>query len=143
MPSSQWIRNRWAVVAVPLVALACGSLLGCGGGTKLNRVSGRVTFNGQPVPAGKIYFTPDAAKGNSGPAGFADIKDGAYDTSAAGGQGVAPGPVAVRIEGTDGSKALFVGYQTSVELPQGSSTQDFEVPSSAAKNLPKDAGPPP
>src|SRR5690348_2686083 len=85
-----------------LAALVCGLAAGCGGG-KGHRVSGKVTFKGAPVPAGRIYFTPDSTKGNTGPTGYADIKDGAYDTAAAGGQGVTGGPVVVAIEGNDPS----------------------------------------
>ena len=52
-------------------------LVGCGdGGLKRYRVSGDVSFQGKPVPAGSIIFTPDTAKGNAGPQGTANIIDG-------------------------------------------------------------------
>jgi hypothetical protein len=48
-------------------AVLLGVSRSCGGdGTY--RVSGKITFNGQPVPAGKIYFMPDGRK-NTGPTG--------------------------------------------------------------------------
>jgi len=122
-----------------LPTLACCLALGCG--SKLHHVSGTVTFKGKPVPQGKIYFSPDGSKGNKGAAGFADIKDGAYDTKAKGGQGTIGGPVIVTIQGSDGSKALFVEYKTPVDLPKEGTTKDFDVPESAAKGLPKDPGP--
>ena len=134
-----------------VLALACGLAAGCGG-DNTHRVSGKVTFNGQPVPAGKIYFTPDAAKGNTGPTGYADIKDGAFDTAAAGGRGAVGGPTVVAIEGFDPSapgkpdkedksgevlvKPLFARYETRVDLPAESTTKDFEVPADAAKQKP-------
>ncbi|MBL8867676.1 MAG: hypothetical protein JNK93_19130 [Planctomycetia bacterium] len=124
---------------------------GCGGdGT--SRVSGTVKFAGQPVKAGKIYFTPDGAKGNSGPTGYAEIIDGAYDTSAAGGRGAGKGAMIVAIEGRDPSQAgktekgdtsgevtvktLFPRYETTADLPGGATTKDFEVPADAAKPKP-------
>ena len=131
-----------------VVRLALGGVLflglasGCGGSTG-NRVSGKVTFKGQPVPAGKIYFTPDASKGNSGATGYADIKDGAYDTSATEGQGAPAGAVIISVEGFDPNPPpgaepdvtmtkLFAGYQKPVDLPAGASVQDIDVPAEAA-----------
>jgi hypothetical protein len=129
------------------VVLACGLAAGCGSGT--NRVSGKVTFKGQPVPAGKIYFIPDGAKGNSGATGYANIVNGEYDTSAAGGMGAIKGPMIVAIEGFDPAakgktekgdtsgeetvKALFPRYETSYDVPGSTSTKDFDVPAEAAK----------
>jgi hypothetical protein len=57
-------------------------LTGCSGGPRLGKVSGRVTFNGKPVPTGTIMFYPDAgpaAVGAIGPDGtytLATIKPG-------------------------------------------------------------------
>jgi hypothetical protein len=132
--------------------MICCLSLGCGG-DKTYRVSGAVTFNGNPVPAGKIYFMPDGSKGNTGAAGYADIKDGQYDTSATGGRGTAGGPMIVRIEGSDPSaavqkakgdtsgeevaKVLFVPYQTSADLPTADTKKDFDVPTEAGKKKPQ------
>ena len=56
------------------------ALVGCGGAVESGpprfRLSGKVTFDGKPVPAGTIYFEPA-----TGPAGSAQIKDGQYDTA--------------------------------------------------------------
>ncbi len=129
--------------------LLCLFALGCGGdGT--NRVTGTVTFKGAPVPAGKIYFIPDASKGNTGPTGFADIKDGKYDTGIKGSRGSVAGPVVIAIEGTDPNakpepkkgeevsaeatvKLLFARHEVHAEMPNSSSTKDIEVPAEAAK----------
>ena len=70
------------------VLLACLTI-GCGN-EKTYRVSGKVTFKGQPVPEGRIFFMPDPSKGNKGPSGSAEIKNGRYDTDA-GGRGVVGG----------------------------------------------------
>jgi len=123
--------------------LLVGLLLGCGG-DKVSHVSGKVTFDGSPVPAGKIYILPDGVKGNSGVSGFADIKDGAYDTKRPGGQAAAPGAVIFAIEGINPvpppnaapdvtTTVLFPRYEVSGDLPASASTKDFEVPLAAAK----------
>jgi hypothetical protein len=109
-----------------------------------------VTFKGQPVPQGKIYFAPDGSKGNSGPTGYADVKNGSFDTSSKGGQGACSGAVVVRIEGFTEitpvgdvtTQPLFYPYEIQVDLPKGSSTQKFEVPATAADKPQKPAGGP-
>src|SRR5205085_11952004 len=97
-----------------------------------------------PVPPGRIFFHPDARQQNSGPSGFTDIKDGAYDTARTG-KGVAGGPTVVRIQGfkTEGADSsgfgppLFQEYTVHADLPRANSTKDFEVPAKAASGLPK------
>ena len=133
-----------------LLAVGLVWAAGCGGGSKGYRLSGAVTFNGQPVPMGKIYFDPDTAAGGSGPSGFADIVDGKFDTSAANGRGVSGGPTVVRIQGHKKEPAdvtsgygppLFAEYTVKADLPGETSTKDFDVPASAAKGLPKTTAP--
>jgi hypothetical protein len=135
---------RFDFVMAAAVVLAWSST-GCDG-ESVYRVSGTVTFMGKPVPAGKIYFMPDSSKGNTGPTGYADIKDGKYDTSN-GGRGSMAGPVIIAIEGIDPSgpppkadpegevtaKVLFARYETSADMPKSSSTKDIEVPAEASK----------
>lgn len=121
--------------AIGLLAAAGLLIAGCGG-SKLYEVSGRVTYDGRPLPAGVIYFDPDVTRQNDGPQGYALIKDGAYSTAAQGGRGVAGGPHVVRIEGFDGrpgaelplGKPLFTDYQERRDLPRARSAQDFNVP---------------
>jgi hypothetical protein len=136
------------------VLVACLAL-GCGGDGS-HRVSGTITFKGQPVPAGKIYFIPDGSKDNKGPTGFADIRNGSYDTSAAGGKGAVAGPVIIAVEGHDPSappakadpsgeitvKVLFPRYELPAELPASSSTKDIDVPAEAAKGPTQPKGAP-
>ena len=81
-------RHLLRTTALLLVTLS----VGCGK-DEGNRVSGMITFNGQPVPAGKIYFTPDTSKGNSGPTGYADITNGRYDTASEAGKGIFHGAI--------------------------------------------------
>lgn len=125
---------RWFAVALILSAAAGILIAGCRG-SKLYDVSGRVTYDGKPVPAGVIYFDPDFTKQNDGPQGYALIKDGSYSTAAQGGRGVAGGPHVVRIEGFDGKpgaelplgKPLFTDYHEARDLPRARSEQDFTV----------------
>ncbi len=70
------------VVCAVAVAVAIGG--GCGRG-KLERavVSGKVTYQGQPVAKGKIRFIP--IKGTQTPMWGAFIRDGGYKASGKGG----------------------------------------------------------
>lgn len=97
------------------------------------RVSGEAKFAGQPIPYGDVLFTPDGAKQNSGPQGIANIRDGKYDTAAAGGQGVSGGPTVVRVTGLSGPGGkLLCEYEYTVDLPRADTTHAVEVPASAA-----------
>jgi hypothetical protein len=119
------------VVAVSL------ALVGCGGVHRIE-VSGEAHFGGKPIPAGRIYFTPDSAKGNNGPQGFAEIKAGRFDTRD-GGQGATGGPTIVIIAGNDGSMGngqglpLFDDFSITADIPAQSSTQNYDVPANAPK----------
>jgi hypothetical protein len=143
MPWSRRFRSSLADVGRTLPALVGCLILGCGSGPRAYRISGKVNFAGNPVPAGTIYFTPDAGKNNSGPTGFAQIKDGRYDTGASGGQGMTGGPMIVKIEGSDGTSQLFRTQEIPVELPSEDTTKDFDVPAAAGKGMPKRSGPAP
>lgn len=129
-----------------LAAATLGLLvLGCSEGEEAYHISGTVTFKGTPIPTGRIQFTPDGSKGNSGQAGYAIIKDGKYDTSEPGGQGTVGGPMVISIEGQDPGavstdkesgeeviQSLFLPYQTSAELAKEDTTWDHDVPADAA-----------
>jgi len=126
--------------AVLFIALA--GLSGCSSrenGPQRFAVAGRVTFDGNPVPAGRIALEPDTAAGNSGPAGYGNIVAGRFTTYPR--MGAVSGPQIVRISGFDGiasgemveGKELFPEYTTTVELPAKAATIDFEVPKVAAK----------
>jgi hypothetical protein len=144
--------NLLALLTKVSPALVIAVAIGCGSGDSGGRVSGKVTFKGQPVPAGKVFIKPDGAKGNSGQAGYANITNGTYDTSAAGGQGAVAGAVIIEVEGIDPNPPpgadpdvtttlLFSGYTKAVELPAGASVQDIDVPAEAANGPPQNAAP--
>jgi hypothetical protein len=132
---------RSAAILAGVVAF--GVVLGCGeDGPKRFRVSGKATFNGEPIPYGDVLFTPDDAKKNSGPQGIANIRDGKFDTSAAGGKGYGGGPAVIRVTGLSGEGGkLLCEYETRVELPQSDSTHDIEVPLSAKAKAGAPPGP--
>jgi len=110
-------------------------LAGCKGKQRLFNVKGTVKYGEDPLPAGVIYFDPEAGK-NSGPQGYAIIKDGQFDTAAEGGKGVTGGPYLIRIEGFDGKpgkelplgKPIFTDFKKSLDLPKADSDQEIEVP---------------
>jgi hypothetical protein len=116
-----------------VVAMLAALLLGCGGERTYN-LSGSVTYQGKPVPAGQIVFEP--AADNKGPAGFAKIKDGHYDTQILDGRGTIGGSHIVRIHGRDGiprgellnGLQLFPDYSVTIDLPKTDGEQNFEVP---------------
>jgi hypothetical protein len=63
------------LVAVLTTISACGP----GNGLNLARVSGKVTYKGEPVKNGTVFFKPDEAKGTVGPAAVGSItSNGTY-----------------------------------------------------------------
>jgi len=122
------------MTAPQLVFLLALCAAGCDRGPALYHVSGSVTYDDKPLPAGQIFFDPDVSKGNDGPQGFAHIKAGEFDT-AEGGRGVRGGPYVIRIQGFDGKpgnelplgKPLFTNFRESRDLPKEKSEQNFDV----------------
>jgi hypothetical protein len=88
-----------------------------------------------------IVFEPDPAKGNSGPQGRADIKDGKFDTRLSD-KGVTPGAQVVRITGGDGAnpepftpfgKLLFEEHVVRTDVSKDRPPLQFDVPTQKAK----------
>jgi hypothetical protein len=69
--------RNWTGAAVSALGLAA-ALAGCGPGNGLTmgRVSGVVTYKGEPVEFGEVLFVPDAEKGNSGVPSMGKIEKG-------------------------------------------------------------------
>jgi hypothetical protein len=141
-------RRASAPAAVGLFPTACCTVLvtmlfaGCGNSTAPQEyhLSGSATFAGKPILAGNILLVPDASKGNRGPAGFATIRDGKFDTRIDG-RGTVGGPHRVEIspppldvgelsasQTAPLAKPLFREYVTDVDLPRQDTTHDFAVP---------------
>src|SRR5437899_2888161 len=112
--------RRAALFGLGLLVLA-----GCSAEDKLYDVSGTLTSAGKPIPKGLIFFDPDASKGMGGPQGFANIKDGKFDT-ADHVKGIRGGAYVIRVSGFDGKEAneapfgqpLFPEYQEKRDLPR-------------------------
>jgi hypothetical protein len=125
--------HRIASCGLLVTLLSCS--LSCKERATLGQVSGKVTFDGAPLPAGVIYFNPGPE--NSGPQGYAVVKDGTYTTADSKGRPVGSGAYEVRIQGFDGQprselplgSPLFPVYQQAIDLPEAVSTLDFDVPS--------------
>lgn len=112
--------------------LLCG-FAGCGGSDGVERfgVTGTVTFQGKPVPFGSVKLEPDRKKGGSGPAGFAQIVNGKFDTAESG-RGSVKGPMIVTVQGvaTDAvyAQPIFKPYQTAVEVSEDNEPLELVVP---------------
>jgi hypothetical protein len=130
-----------STIPCTVCTLFCLLLLGGCSGPKAPpryELSGAVTYDGKPVPAGYIIFAPDRSKGNDGPGASAEIKNGVYCTEA--GKGTVGGPHTATITGFDGKsyhagpitnpmgKPLFSTVQIAVDLPKQTSTHDFAIP---------------
>ena len=102
-------RTMVGLVACLFVACAAND------GPKRFRVSGEAKFDGQPIVHGDVLFTPDGAKGNSGP------------------QGIAGGPIVIRVTALTGPGGKLVcEYEMKKDLPRADGTLDIDVPKSAA-----------
>ena len=118
--------------------------VGCNSKPKPIQLSGKVTFRGQPVPAGYITFMPDVGNGNRGSTKLIKIKDGVYDSSQEPpDQALTPGAYQVRIAGFDGQvlprfnqgKQLFNPVEEPFVVPDITATKDFTIPDSAGQNV--------
>lgn len=120
-----------------IVIVACALFLGCNqGDPHAFRLQGKVSRGGMPIPYGDIVFTPDGSLKNFGPQGFANIREGRYDTADAEGAGFSGGPVVIRVTGfeKEGGK-LICEYEYQAELPRENGTFDIELPADAEVNV--------
>ncbi len=108
-------------VAVPM-GLACALLAGCGRGMPMGQVSGRVTFEGNPVTEAQLVFQPERGPAASG---LLDA-DGRYRLSTH-----APGDGAV--QGLH--RVTIVPAEAGVQLQPG---QPPAPPSAPKFNLPNE-----
>ena len=69
------LTRTWICLASAFVIAGCAP----GNGLTMGRVSGLVTYNGEPVELGEVLFLPDSEKGNNGVPSMGAIgKDGRY-----------------------------------------------------------------
>jgi hypothetical protein len=134
-----------------LIAAVC-ALYGCGPGNGLTmgRVSGLVTYNGQPVEFGEVLFLPDSAKGNNGVPSMGSIgKDGTYTMSTQeASDGVIAGYHKVGIRALDATKVgkddtptLDPTVATGKELMSNRLSKRKSQAAAVSKNRAKDNAP--
>ncbi len=107
------IRRSVRIGAWLAAAVCLGALPGCDTGPEMIPISGTVTFQGKPIPLGKI--TLRAIEGTRAPACGGTIQDGKYVIDTRG--GVPPGTYLVIIE------AVAKVGQAQVEVPGASTDQ--------------------
>jgi hypothetical protein len=130
------VRKQLVAAALLAVAVGCSS-------KQTAQLSGKVTFKGQPVPAGWISFTPDVAAGGRGQVKVFQIKDGMYDSSKEEQPGIDSGTYLIKIAGFDGKRIPFFGQGKQIFnpvddtfiVPPGTTTKDFVIPESAGRNV--------
>lgn len=128
-----------------LILVASLALLftGCGQDRHSDGVilSGQVSFDGMPVPAGIIKFEPDASRGGKGQAVYTRIYDGEYLNS----KPVSQGAHIVTISGYDGTSEvnesegfesklttpIFNPFSKAILVESSQPSQSFDVPASA------------
>lgn len=123
----------WSIVGLVLVGLFATA--GCDNEPKRYHVWGKITYQGQPIPAGSIHFDPDIKSGGTGPQGFAIIKNGEYDTRQDG-LGQIGGKYVARVYGADGipqteapnGRPLFPEREIPFELPTEDKELNIDVP---------------
>jgi len=129
-----------AVVACLLATNGCGQPK-----REVAHLSGKVTLNGKPIPAGFINFIPGVGGGEA--KGF-EIKDGVYNTADGPNPGIYPGENRVFIQGCDGKvpsgpdadfwpkgKQVMNPYEFQLTVAAGTNTKDIEVPSGYGQNV--------
>lgn len=135
MKSRTESRGRRYAVGLLLVVGSC-CWCGCGSdGPPRYRVEGTVDYGGAAVKAGRVIFEPDTTAGNSGPAAYADIRDGRYTTIA--GLGNVGGPHRLRVicltgqpEGSElaEGRMLCPEFRDTVDLPHEHTEYNIEIP---------------
>jgi hypothetical protein len=133
----------FARLIVGFFVCASCAIAGCGSADGLTRypVKGTVTYQGQPVKFGAIFFEPTASVGEIAPTVYLPVRDGKYDA-------LEEGPVAgkyrvvvggvdqsskrVDDDGVTHSKQLFQDYKFDVEIPPPNNTLNVVVPASQA-----------
>lgn len=123
-----------ASLTVAVAAMTAAMTTGCGQeGPVRHRVHGMVSYEGRPVPLGRIVFDPDVLEGNRGPQGFAVIENGAFDTAVKQGRGTSGGPMLVTIDAYEPAahgqpvKPLLTNHQERHTLPASDTELTIDV----------------
>lgn len=119
--------GRVAIAAALLGMAACSGCLS-ERGPQMYKLTGKVTYDGRPIPVGDIRFEPLQGTVNRQTIKVAQVKDGVYTTEVTGG----PHRVAVRdlSGGFDNStmQSMFLTeYYTQADLPPLESVDDVHT----------------
>jgi len=123
------------------LGLAAG-LSGCGGGveppeTERVNASGKVEFDGKPVPAGTVSFLHESTGHNA----ICTISDGTYESTS--GKGPNPGKNVVMItaqESAEGNPMWGQPWKKRVEVGDADFAEDFTIPADQVRPFdPKNA----
>jgi hypothetical protein len=108
----------WLVVCL---ALAAGTSVGCGAKSKTNDLSGKVTYNGDPVTGGTVTFYP--ADGKGAPFSAALSREGTYTVG-----NLPKGKMKVTVE-TESLKGKTPGYRVpgGGKLPPGTKVPEVDT----------------
>lgn len=108
---SVW-RKLFAKCGVVAGLAVAFSVVGCGGGTTIERadVTGKVTFDGQPLETGSVTFLPTTI--GKGVPVTAEIKAGAFSFTGDSGATVGPNRVEITSIKKTGKVSNFDGIQT-------------------------------
>lgn len=124
--------SRWFVIPLAIATMIPTGCRPAGSTDGRHRVRGRITLAGEPVTQGEVLFTPDGARGNSGPQGLAIIGAGRYDTLGSRAPGVAAGPVIVRVTALATAQGpALAEYEFRMDVESGGMHHDIDIPASA------------
>jgi hypothetical protein len=129
--------KKWRPVAIALSVSATVVVLGCGGDDsglgRRYKVTGKVTYKGEPVPKGTVNFLPTKPPVPEGRAATGEIKDGYYSLSTTGNNdGALPGDYNVAIV------ALDIDLSSALAATEGKArvgSKDFQKAIKSGKNL--------
>jgi hypothetical protein len=137
--------QKWQHVAIALSVSAIVVVLGCGGDDSgLGRrysVSGKVTYNGAPVPHGTVNFVPTKPPVPEGHAATGEIKDGYYSLGTTGNNdGALPGEYNVAIVALDVNMAAAASSKEAGGLPHQGDPAFQKAQKNAKKLVPAKYG---
>jgi hypothetical protein len=123
------ISQRWLVTRVCLFLVFTGGLVGCG--PNLAEVSGTVTFKGEKVKGGMLFFSPATeGKANPGaPAAATVQEDGTFALKTGTSEGAMVGKTAVRYSAPAGEASTDPNKQGTASPYSGLAPKEatFEV----------------
>jgi len=144
------MKSRLVRCGLALTLLVAAISGGCGNGDRFQRtiVTGTITYDGQPIPKGAIWFVPTESVGNQAPTGFARIEDGRFATERA--KSPITGRYTIKVTGFDGAEptaaekaellssdflghAIFPEYVQEAEIAADEMTLDLDVPKTRKK----------